>query len=172
MATSHLLMIWDWTHPPPSHSLTPTSRDECVKDDLGSIEEITKLSFPEGQQLWALNAHSIFKPQDSLFWQRAVANLRARKRIRHWCAWDIWEEPAKVKHHQDTNLLRGGGRGREHGSHSSPFLCKRRPTAQCHWHTWRKSGQRGEDIGIQPFKNFFKNKLCRARKWHSGRVLA
>lgn len=28
---------------------TPTSRDERVKDDLGTIEEIPKLSLPEGQ---------------------------------------------------------------------------------------------------------------------------
>lgn len=32
-------------HPMP----TPTSRDEGVEDDLGAIEEIAKLSLPEGQ---------------------------------------------------------------------------------------------------------------------------
>lgn len=31
------------------HMLTPTSRDERVKDDLSTIEEIAKLSLPDGQ---------------------------------------------------------------------------------------------------------------------------
>lgn len=32
-----------------THVPTPTSGDECVEHDLGAIEEITKLSLPEGQ---------------------------------------------------------------------------------------------------------------------------
>lgn len=32
-----------------THMPKPTSRDERVEDDLGTIEEIAKLSLPEGQ---------------------------------------------------------------------------------------------------------------------------
>lgn len=37
------------TRPLHTHRPTPTSRDERVKDDLGTVEEIAKLSLPEGQ---------------------------------------------------------------------------------------------------------------------------
>lgn len=62
-----------------THVPTPTSGDECVEDDLGAIEEITKLSLPEGQQLRALDAHAVLESQDGLFGQWAVADLVHRK---------------------------------------------------------------------------------------------
>lgn len=39
-----------------------TSRQKSVKNDLGAVEEISKLSFPNRQKFRLCDAHPIFKP--------------------------------------------------------------------------------------------------------------
>lgn len=43
-----------------------TSRDEGVKDDLGPVEEVSKLGLPDGQQLGLGDAHAVLKAQHCL----------------------------------------------------------------------------------------------------------
>ena len=59
-------------------SQTFTSREEGIKDDLRSVEEIPKLSLPDGKQLRLCDTHAIFKSENRLLRQRAVTHLNAQ----------------------------------------------------------------------------------------------
>ena len=54
---------------------TFTAADVGVNYDLRSIEEVSKLGLPDGQNLWRLQTDSILKAQHRLFWQNAVSHL-------------------------------------------------------------------------------------------------
>lgn len=56
-----------------------TSRDEGIKDDLRSVEEISKLSFPDGKKLRLCDAHTVLKSKHRLLRQRAVTHLNTHR---------------------------------------------------------------------------------------------
>lgn len=60
-----------------------TSRDEGIENNLCSIKEISKLSLPDGQELWLSDAHTVLKAQNSLFRERAVTHLEGGIEARH-----------------------------------------------------------------------------------------
>ena len=60
-----------------------TSRDESVKDNLSSVEEVSKLSLPDWQELGLGNAHAVLKPQYSLLRQGAVTHLHSTHTHKH-----------------------------------------------------------------------------------------
>lgn len=124
---------------PHTHRPTPTSGDERVKDDLGAVEEIAKLSLPEGQQLRAFDAHPVLEPQDSLFRQRAVANLGQRERTGR-----LGPESGTGEHGIGANLSKGEGReGR------FAFIRPRAPgrgEIGLSPRVWGKREQRAEDV--------------------------
>lgn len=53
-----------------------TSGDEGVENDLRSVEEVSELSLPDGQQLGLGDAHPVLKGQHGLLRQRAVTHLQ------------------------------------------------------------------------------------------------
>ena len=61
------------------YRFTFSTGDEGIDDDLCTIEEVSKLSLPDGQVARALNTEPILKAKHSLFTQGTVGNLK-------WCA--------------------------------------------------------------------------------------
>jgi len=51
--------------------------DEVVDDDLSSIVEISKLSFPNGQRLWAIDGISVFVGKNGKFGQWRIDGLES-----------------------------------------------------------------------------------------------
>lgn len=52
-----------------------TSRDEGIENDLCPVEEVSKLSLPDGQELRLGDTHTVLKSENGLLRQRAVAHL-------------------------------------------------------------------------------------------------
>lgn len=60
-----------------------TSGDEGIKNDLCSVEEVSKLSLPDRQELGLGDAHTVLKTENGLLRQRAVTHLHRKASKQH-----------------------------------------------------------------------------------------
>ena len=58
-----------------------TTCNKLIDDDLSTIGEISKLSFPYRQSLWRRHGISIFETKNAHFRQRAVVDVQKRRLI-------------------------------------------------------------------------------------------